>query len=776
MDALNPKSSQPAAASFPVAKVITDVPKQDGIFDYAIPKQLQGKLHPGSLVAVPFGNDYLQGVVVDLCRTSDIKVLREILSLIDPEPVITSAQIALGRILADRTLTPFGICVNMLLPVKIRRCSYAEYRLGTGNPSAFSPSQPGLFSGGEEPGLTLEARILKYLAGREKRTGGGAPEENLRKAFPNEARRAVLNRLIASGAVIRELKFGDPAGAMLRKRENRSADADPTASPQVQTQVGSGLRMNEDQEKAVSAIVERLERVENGGRAGDPILIQGVTGSGKTEVYLRAAADALTRGLQVLMLVPEIALTHQIVQRFESRFPGLVGVYHSDLSENRRIDAWRGGRDGRIRIVIGTRSAFAVPLPELGLIIMDECHDESYSQSEGRPVFSASTLAIDYGRLTNAAVVYGSATPSVTQRYKAEQSHWTIVELPKRVGGAVPPSIQIVDLRNELREGNSSLFSRTLEEKLAKTLEAGRQSILFMNRRGSSSYVFCENCGMPFHCPNCDLNLTLHRATERMVCHVCGHKEDIPRVCPSCGSGEINRFSAGIEEVHALAAERFPTARILRLDSDAASSRDTAAKVLEAFAKGDADILIGTRMVSKGLDFPNVALVGVVLAEIGGGLLDYRVEEQIYQLMTQVIGRAGRSDRGGEAVLQTYQPDRYSIRLAVEGDSRAFYETELAVRRKMGYPPFSRLARILIVNREGEVAERDAYALANRLKSYLRAKGRTLQFIGPAPCFFSRLNGRFRWQILLRGARIVEAMRGFDLGKAVFEPDPVSVL
>lgn len=236
MDALNPKSSQPAAAPFSVAKVITDVPKQDGIFDYAIPKPLQEKLRPGSLVAVPFGNDYLQGVVVDLCHTSEIKVLREILSLIDPEPVITSAQIALGRILADRTLTPFGICVNMLLPVKIRRCSYAEYRLGTGSPSESSPSQPGLFSGGEDSGAALEARILKYLAGREKRTGGGAPEENIRKAFPSQARRAVLNRLIASGAVIRELKFGDPAGAMLRKRENRSNDADPTASPQTQTQ------------------------------------------------------------------------------------------------------------------------------------------------------------------------------------------------------------------------------------------------------------------------------------------------------------------------------------------------------------------------------------------------------------------------------------------------------------------------------------------------------------------------------------------------------------
>lgn len=776
MDASASKSPRPTAAQLAVAKVITDVPRRDGIFDYAIPAPLQGKLQPGSLVAVPFGNDYLQGVVVELCAASEIRTLREIISLIDHEPVITSAQLALGRILADRTLTPFGICVNLLLPVKIRRCSYAEYRLGTADPTQETPSQPGLFPESEDPAAVLESRILKYLAGREKRTGGGAPEENLRHAFPNEARRAVLNRLIGRGAVVRELKFGDPAGAMLRKRENRSADPDPTASSSTPTPPENGLLLNEEQEKALSAIVERLERVGSGGKAGDPILIQGVTGSGKTEVYLRAAADALARGRQVLMLVPEIALTHQVIERFERRFPGVVGVYHSELSENQRLDAWLGGRGGRIRIVIGTRSAFAVPLPELGLIIMDECHDDSYSQSETRPVFSASTLALEYGRLTNAAVVYGSATPTVAQRYKAEQSHWTIAELPKRAGNAVLPSIQVVDLRSELRTGNASLFSRTLEEKLAGTLEAGRQSILFMNRRGSSSYVFCAGCGTAFRCPNCDLNLTLHRATERMVCHVCGHKENLPRVCPTCGSNEINRFSAGIEEVEALARERFPTARILRLDSDSTASRGAAAKVLETFANGDADMLIGTRMVSKGLDFPNVALVGVVLAEIGGGLLDYRVEEQIYQLMTQVIGRAGRSERGGEAILQTYQPERYSIRLAVSGDARAFYETELAARRKMGYPPFSRLARILILNKAGEIAERDAFALANRLKSYLRSKGRTLQFIGPAPCFFSRLNGRFRWQILLRGARIVEAVRGFDLGNAVFEPDPVSVL
>ena len=330
-------------------------------------------------------------------------------------------------------------------------------------------------------------------------------------------------------------------------------------------------------------------------------------------------------------------------------------------------------------------------------------------------------------------------------------------------------------MRGELRVGNRSIFSRGLVDALTRTLDQGRQAILFMNRRGAAAYVFCSECGMSFSCPNCDVNLTLHSATEKLSCHFCGYKTAMPDVCPGCGSAAISRFSAGIETVEAITRETFPAARLLRLDAESVEKKGSMEEILTKFSNREADILIGTRMVSKGLDFPDVAVVGVILAEVGGGLQDFRVEEKIFQLMTQVIGRAGRGNQAGQAIIQTYQPDRYSLRAAVSNDYDAFYRTELAYRRRLGYPPFTRLARILIRNSDSERAAAESFRIAEKIRSVLRGK-RAIRMIGPAPCFYTRLNGCYRWQVLLRGVRIAEALKGFDFGHARFEMDPVSVL
>ena len=350
-----------------------------------------------------------------------------------------------------------------------------------------------------------------------------------------------------------------------------------------------------------------------------------------------------------------------------------------------------------------------------------------------------------------------------------------MLELPNRAGAAKPPLTTVVDMRSELREGNRSIFSRDLMDALTRTLDQGRQAILFMNRRGAASYVFCSNCGISFSCPNCDVNLTLHSAMEKLSCHFCGYKTAIPDVCPDCESAAISRFSAGIETVEQITRETFPAARVIRLDAETAEKKGSMDEILTKFANREADILIGTRMVSKGLDFPDVAVVGVVLAEVGGGLQDFRVEEQIFQLLTQVIGRAGRGEQPGQAIIQTYQPDRYSLRAAVANDYDAFYREELAYRRRMGYPPFARLARILIRHADGDRAAAESFRMAEKVRAALRGRG-TIRLIGPTPCFYARLDGFYRWQILLRGVRIAEAMRGFDFGHARFEMDPVSVL
>ena len=526
-----------------------------------------------------------------------------------------------------------------------------------------------------------------------------------------------------------------------------------------------------DQERVWEEVREAMQS------GGQTALLHGVTGSGKTEIYLRALAETLTAGKQAIVLVPEISLTPQTMQRFAARFPGQVAVLHSGLSDGERFDQWRGVRAGRFSVVVGARSALFAPARRLGLIVVDEEHEPSYKQDR-TPRYHARDVAVQLAERTGATVILGSATPDLVTYSLARQGRYRLLQLPQRIlwnrqrleqerarlagkpvsarmEGPVAysdlPRVEVVDLRKELLEGNRSIFSRALQQALRETLNAGQQAILFLNRRGAASFVMCRDCGHVVACRRCELPLTYHSATSNLVCHHCNRREPVPKTCPACGSARIRYFGLGTQRVEEAAQEMFPSARTLRWDRDATRHRNAYDELLEHFIRGRADILIGTQMIAKGLDLPRVTLVGVISADTSLYLPDFRAGERTFQLLTQVAGRAGRSVLGGRVIVQTYAPQQPSIQAASRHDYVRFYEQEMVFRREHGYPPFSRMARLLYV----DTSLRRCREEGARMREYLDDRVRRLglpwvEITGPAPCFLPRLRGRFRWHIIIR--------------------------
>ncbi|MBA4379535.1 MAG: primosomal protein N', partial [Anaerolinea sp.] len=536
-------------------------------------------------------------------------------------------------------------------------------------------------------------------------------------------------------------------------------------------------------------------------------LLHGVTGSGKTEIYIRAAQEAIRRGKQAIILVPEIALTPQTVRRFLARFPGQVGLAHSKLSDGERYDTWRRARLGLLKIIIGPRSALFAPLPNIGLLVADECHDSSYYQSEP-PFYHAVNAAMEYARICGAVCVLGSATPSIVLRQQAQVGERIrLLELPRRiqtsltsevlktseVWGSLPP-VHIIDMREELKSGNRAIFSRALNEALADVLAKNQQAILFLNRRGTATYVFCRECGAVLKCPRCDTPLTYHveglkvespksknddlrPSTFDLRCHYCGYTRQLPKTCPQCGSDQIRQYGLGSEKVEAEVKALFPDARTLRWDWETTRQKDAHEIILSHFAAHRADVLIGTQMLAKGLDLPLVTLVGIVLADVGLNLPDPFAAERTFNLLTQVAGRAGRSALGGQVILQTFQPEHYSIQAAARHDTPAFYLQELEYRKQLGNPPFSRLVRLEYRHYDAAKAEAEARAMAAKIHHWLEAEQRTqTTVIGPVPCFFAKLGGLYRWQLVLRGPEPESLLRGKALGEWRVEVNPISLL
>ena len=820
-------------------QVAVNVPGVSGVYDYHLSRAQIGQIRPGCLVVAPFGGQQVQGVVLAEIETPQVTATRPVDDLLDPEPVVTQAQIDLARWLSEHTLAALSSCMKVMLPPGLAQQADTIYHLTerdwrTGKP--FSASQQRIINLLQERGDLRGRQLDAALPRRNWKAAMGALVRRGRVTgrpilLPPDARPKMVRtaRLICSPAEVETRRqdlgrgqAGVRRAAILAALFAAEGEAVPSAD--LYTSSGGNAAdlkrletlglieigeqeavrdpvsalgspqfgappipppLTREQENVWGALAAALEDAAAGKQIA-PQILHGVTGSGKTEVYLRAVERTLALGRQALILIPEIALSPQTVQRFAVRFPSLVGLVHSKLSSGERFDTWRRARSGELKVVVGPRSALFTPLPDVGLIVVDEFHDESYYQSDMQPTYHAVEAALAYARISGGVALLGSATPDIALMHRAAHHSWPILRLPARIlahreavqaqalqlGITLPdlpgetsatslplPPVRVVDMRAELKSGNTSIFSRPLQAAVEKVLGLNQQAILYLNRRGSATYVFCRDCGYSLRCPHCEISLTHHQGQEALVCHHCGYRRRLPKTCPQCGGTRIRQFGTGTEKVAAEVENRFPGARTLRWDWETTRRKGAHDEILSAFSRRQADILVGTQMLAKGLDLPLVTLVGVVLADVGLNLPDYRVGERVFQLLTQVAGRAGRSPLGGQVILQTFDPDHYVIRAAAEHDFEGFSKQELALRRDLSYPPFYRLVRLEYHHRDPTRAESAARSLAAQLTGWLKSAGQTaVKMIGPVPCFFSRVSGEYRWQIILRG------------------PDPASVL
>ncbi len=507
-----------------------------------------------------------------------------------------------------------------------------------------------------------------------------------------------------------------------------------------------------------------------------PILLHGVTGSGKTEVYLQALAAIIKQGKRGIVLVPEIALTAQAILRFVGRFPDRVAIIHSELTDGERYDEWRRIRSGKVDVVIGSRSALFSPLPDLGIIILDEEHEPAYKQNQPKPTYHARDAAIFLGQLLQIPVVLGSATPSVESFYHAERGDYHLIELHHRIGADLPP-VEVIDLRNELHSGNTSIFSHRLESEIEQVLQKGQQAILYLNRRGAASCVLCRECGFVAMCDHCDMPLTYHSTERILLCHYCNGQNRILHLCPQCNSPSIRYFGLGTEKVEDTIARHFPSARLLRWDRDTARHRRTHEQLLDRFANREADILVGTQMIAKGLDLPGVTLVGVISADIALTLPDFSASERAFTLLTQVAGRAGRGEEAGKVIIQTFNPQHFCIEAAAQHDYHEFYAAEIEARQRYGYPPFRQFVKFTYSHENRRRAQNEALLLRETLDTCInRLDLPQTDIVGPAPAVMERIRGKYRWQMIARGPDLHPLLRVIDTPGWEVDIDPVSTM
>jgi len=558
------------------------------------------------------------------------------------------------------------------------------------------------------------------------------------------------------------------------KKPTRAISPDPAKEDEEESKVSE---LTEEQKNAL----EQIEGAVDDHRH-ERFLIRGVTGSGKTEVYIRTAKKVIEKGRSVIILVPEISLTPQIISRFNGVFgPERIAVLHSRLTRAQRYDQWKKIQEGRIDIVIGARSAVFAPLEDIGLIVIDEEHESTY-KSDFTPKYDAIEVAIKRAvdEDHSAILVLGSATPSVASYYRGQQGIYRILTMEKRYNQTPLPEVETVDMRDELREGNSSILSRRLVEEMGGSLEEGRQVLLFLNRRGYSTFISCRECGYVASCPICGLSMTYHSTKGRLSCHYCGHEEPLPKVCPECGSRYIRHFGSGTEKVEEEISRFFPDRVIDRIDLDSIQKRGELNRRLKQFEKGKTDILVGTQIIAKGLDFRNIGLVGVISADVSLNIPDYRSSERTFQLITQAAGRSGRGREVGRVVIQTYNPDHYAIRLAADQDYEGFYRQEVAFRELMRYPPFSDMIQVLFTSKDPEISERGACRWYDEIRRQIPANERKDVF-NPQEAYMSRVRDVYRYSLVIRSGpgqrqRYAQIMRGLKEQDAKARAPWVSVV
>ena len=702
------------------ADIIVDISheKVDRPFQYRIPDRLLERIAPGVRVHVPFGkgNKDMIGYVVDISDKTDYPVdkIKEITCLDEKGTTVESDLIQTAYWMKRHYGSTMITALKTVLPVK-QKLKQLEKKKVTR--------------------YCDEETIVKYLeeCTRKHQTAKARVLEALLKeeVLPYELLRQKLNIATAT------LQSLEKQGIIKIEAENYYRN------PVKQiTERDSAKPLSEKQRFIMEDIVQDYRK----GKRGT-YLVHGITGSGKTEVYLGIIEQMIAMGKQAIVLIPEIALTYQTLLRFYKRFGDRVSVMNSTLSMGEKYDQMERARNGQLDVIIGPRSALFTPFPQLGVIIIDEEHENSY-KSESMPKYHARETAMQIASCKGASVVLGSATPSLEAYYRAKKGEYKLYELKERLTGGQLPQVYTVDLREELKEGNRSIFSRKLKELIATRLQTGEQTMLFLNRRGYAGFVSCRACGHVMKCPHCDVSLSEHR-NGKLICHYCGHEEHKPEKCPSCGSKYLLGFKAGTEQIEAAVHKEFPQARVLRMDADSTKTKDSYEKILSAFADGQADILVGTQMIVKGHDFPNVTLVGILAADLSLNQNDYRAGERTFQLLTQAAGRAGRGMKAGEVVIQTYQPEHYSIVHAANQDYESFYEEEIMYRELLSYPPAAHMLAILVVSK----MEEEGSGLLTQFVTQIRqtfGEEKELYMIGPTQASVSKINDMYRHVLYLK--------------------------
>lgn len=703
------------------ANIIVDISldKLDKTFQYAIPSQLREQIHPGVQVDIPFGKRTLTGYVVEVTEEPefDVDKIRPLIGIHEGSVPMESQLIEMAAWIRKNYGSTMNQALKTVLPIKKQTRHVERKTVKLLLNEAQAQQKLALF---ESRHYKAKARLLRELIAQKEIDYT-----------------MVTQKLNVSAATIRNLQE-----QQILQIETTTCYRNPV---QHLTQEGYHLTLNENQTQVVDRITEDMD-------SGHPktYLLKGVTGSGKTEVYMELIAHVLAAGRQAIVLIPEIALTYQTVMRFYNRFGDRVSIMNSRLSQGERYDQYERAKAGEIDIMIGPRSALFTPFERLGLIIIDEEHENSY-KSETSPRYHAREVAIERARINHAAVVLGSATPSIDSYYMAQTGRYQLLEMTQRVKNQALPTCEVVDLRQELRDGNRSILSKRLQELMEERLEKKQQTMLFLNRRGVSGFISCRACGYVVKCPHCDVSLSQH-AGGRMVCHYCGYEERQPKVCPSCGSKYLGGFKAGTQKIEMFVKQRFPKARVLRMDFDTTRTKDSYEKILQAFANQEADILIGTQMIVKGHDFPNVTLVGVLAADMSLHVADYHAAERTFQLLTQAVGRAGRGQLPGQAIIQTYDPEHFAIQTAKAQDYEAFYQHEIAYRKMMHYPPIWNMLLVHCMGKNEQIAQQTAQLMADKLQSAIKRSGKPVLLVGPADATIAKVNDIYRKVLYMKAA------------------------
>ena len=786
------------------AQVIIDAnhAEVDRVFDYRVPAQWEEEVCVGLRVMVPFGqrNTKREGYVIALTETTEVPEgkIKGIVEILDEgRPILTPSILELAKWMKKEYFCTLNQCLQAAMPAGIRTKSvwYAEL---TGQTSELSEKEQQMIDVLEEQGGAVPLRELEQIFGNrteyilrclQEKKVVRLHQKTTRSTYKKEKRYVSLteNEELLIAAKEKAEKDKRLAGQLrvlsaISQGESLSVEelkekAAVTDSP-IHTLLQKGVLVEQRrQEKRdvfqledytptqpfyptpAQAQALALLREEEQKEQKRPVLLHGVTGSGKTEIYMQLIEHVIMAGKQAIVLVPEISLTPQIMERFISRFGKRVSVTHSRLSLGERLDQWRKARDGEISIIIGPRSALFMPFSNLGVIVMDECHESSYI-SDVTPKYHTREVARKLSELTGALLVMGSATPDIDSYHRAVTGEFLLLQLKERTKGSRLPEVFVTDMRKELEDGNRSAFGLPLQQAIRENLEKGQQTMLFLNRRGYSTFVSCRKCGEALTCPSCNVSYTYHASDKALVCHYCGKEVPVPKTCPSCGSHYIRYFGTGTQKIEEETRRLFPEASVLRMDADTTTGKNGHARILELFGKGKADILIGTQMIAKGHDFPNVTLVGILAADLSLNLGTYQAAETCFQLITQAAGRAGRGELAGRVFIQTYQPENHAIRMAAAQDYEGFYQEEILLRQAMEYPPFSHIFSVLIT---GEM-EQEVILAAQRLGAYMNhyAERAGCTVVGPAPAPLPKFRGEFRWQIFAKGTD-AERLKAFVL-------------